>query len=110
MILYSFVKINLLKRKSPAHLFLQEQYQLKRQLFGTMGYVSKEEYFELYNSTGIEIDNRKEMVQEATNYFEEKIAKLVEFAKCIPGFRELPLQDQANLIKGTCNTNFAFGT
>ena len=83
---------------------------MKRQLFGTMGYVSKEEYFELYNSTGIEIDNRKEMVQEATNYFEEKIAKLVEFAKCIPGFRELQLQDQANLIKGICNTNCAFGT
>ena len=61
--------------------------------------ISKQEYFEFYNSTGIEIDNRKQMVQEAVDYFEGKISKLVEFAKCIPGFRALPLQDQANLIK-----------
>ena len=61
--------------------------------------ISKQEYFELYNSTGIEIDNRKDFLQEAVDYFENKISKLVEFAKCIPGFRELPLQDQANLIK-----------
>ena len=80
--------------------FIQEQYQLKRELFGPMRPISKEEYFGLYNSTGIEIDSRKEFVQEAVSYFADSISKLVDFAKCIPGFRELPLQDQANLIKG----------
>ena len=69
-------------------------------MFGISKPITKEEYFELYNSTGIELDNRKQHVMEAVKYFEEKISKLVEFAKCIPGFRDLTLQDQANLIKG----------
>ena len=74
-------------------------------MFGIKKPITKEEYFELYNSTGIELDNRKEHVMEAVKYFEEKISKLVEFAKCIPGFRDLTLHDQANLIKGKNKNN-----
>ena len=86
-----------------AHLTFQEQYTLKREMFGLNKPITKEEYFELYNSTGLELDNRKEHVIEAVKYFEDKISKLVEFAKCIPGFRDLTLQDQANLIKSKWN-------
>ena len=75
-------------------------------MFGLKKPISKEEYFELYNSTGIEIDDRKDHIVEAVKYFEDKISKLVEFAKSIPGFRELSLQDQANLIKGKLRVKF----
>ncbi|XP_052215103.1 nuclear receptor subfamily 1 group D member 2-like [Dreissena polymorpha] len=33
-------------------------------------------------------------------YFEKSIAEIVRFAKRIPGFTDLPMDDQANLIRG----------
>ena len=34
------------------------------------------------------------------HYFESKITEIVRFAKFIPGFRNLPIEDQTTLVKG----------
>jgi hypothetical protein len=70
------------------------------QVFGNMSNISKEEYLEFYKQTGIDIDNRQEILIEALKYMEESIGKLVKFAKAIPGFSELDIDDQVNLVKG----------
>ncbi|KAH3843728.1 hypothetical protein DPMN_117258 [Dreissena polymorpha] len=38
-------------------------------------------------------------------YFEKNIAEIVKFAKRIPGFTDLPIDDQANLIRGKIRTD-----
>ncbi|KAL4218384.1 hypothetical protein ACF0H5_023121 [Mactra antiquata] len=76
-----------------------EQYTLKKQVFGNMSNVSKEEYLEVYNQTGLEIDNRQQILIESLQYIEDSIQKLVMFSKSIPGFSELHIDDQVNLVK-----------
>ncbi|XP_053382745.1 uncharacterized protein LOC123539582 isoform X3 [Mercenaria mercenaria] len=76
-----------------------EQYVTKMQVFGNMSNISKEEYLDFYNQTGIDIDNRQQILIEALKYMEESIGKLVKFAKAIPGFSDLDIDDQVNLVK-----------
>ncbi|XP_060587053.1 uncharacterized protein LOC132742616 isoform X1 [Ruditapes philippinarum] len=85
-----------IKKRHAAYL---EQYVTKMQVFGNMSNISKEEYLEFYKQTGIDIDNRQEILIEALKYMEESIGKLVKFAKAIPGFSELDIDDQVNLVK-----------
>jgi hypothetical protein len=62
--------------------------------------LSKEEFAEFYKITGIDLDGRLLHMDGAFNFFERKISQVVAFAKSIPGFKQLSLNDQANLIKG----------
>ena len=55
---------------------------------------------EFYNATGIDVDGRKQQLEQAMGFFENNISKLVTFSKAIPGFKNLTLGDQAKLIKG----------
>ncbi|KAH3712382.1 nuclear receptor ROR-beta-like [Dreissena polymorpha] len=78
-----------------------EKYHLKTQLFGEMRAISRAEFTEFFKATGIEIDGRNEEIECALNFFQKRIAFLVAFAKSIPGFRDLSLDDQASLIKAS---------
>ncbi|XP_053382225.1 retinoic acid receptor gamma-like isoform X2 [Mercenaria mercenaria] len=88
-----------IKKKQDEYL---EKYRLKMELFGSMRNITHDEFKEFYNATGIDIDGRLERADTAFKYFEDKIAMVVAFAKAIPGFKELGLDDQANLIKDRC--------
>ena len=72
---------------------------MKQKMFGTSN-LSQEEYMSFYNQTGIDIDNRQEMIIELLKYMEDSIYKLVHFAKGIPGFADCHLDDQVLLVKG----------
>ncbi|KAK3609066.1 hypothetical protein CHS0354_011332 [Potamilus streckersoni] len=76
-----------------------EEYKMKRELYGGLPEIPIDEYRDFYNQTGIELDNRLQLVTELLSFLEERIAQLVAFAKTIPGFTSLPLDDQANLLK-----------
>ncbi|XP_013414359.1 retinoic acid receptor beta isoform X3 [Lingula anatina] len=76
-----------------------EHYKLKQEMFGQLEPITKEEYRMFYELTGIDIDDRKSMVQNWTKTLEDGVKKLIRFAKAIPGFMELSLNDQAALIK-----------
>jgi hypothetical protein len=55
----------------------------------------------IYNDTGIDIDGRIEVLQEVIfPQVENCIKRLVTFSKAIPGFIQLPIEDQIELVKG----------
>ncbi|XP_052763256.1 nuclear receptor ROR-beta-like isoform X2 [Mya arenaria] len=85
-----------IKRKQAEYL---EKYKLKTQLFGEMRAISRAEFAEFYKATGIDIDGRRGEIEAAMEFFQKRIAFIVAFAKAIPGFKDLCLDDQASLIK-----------
>lgn len=46
-------------------------------------------------------ETRKRLLECTVDYIEMRITEAVKFAKKIPGFVQLPLDDQVNLVKGT---------
>ena len=66
---------------------------------GVLLAIPKEEYKKVYEATGLDVDGRRQMISGILSSIEKAITKLVKFAKCIPGFEELPLSDQTALIK-----------
>ncbi|XP_052763798.1 nuclear hormone receptor HR96-like [Mya arenaria] len=84
-----------IKQRHKAYL---EQYNAKLSMFGQMK-ISTEEYMSFYNQTGIDIDNRQQLVIECLKYFETTINNMVKFSRGIPGFNDLDINDQALLLK-----------
>ncbi|XP_052763252.1 nuclear receptor ROR-beta-like isoform X2 [Mya arenaria] len=84
------------KRKQAEYL---EKYKLKTQLFGEMRTISRAEFAEFYKATGLDLDGRRERINAAMDHFQKRITLFVAFAKAIPGFNELCLDDQLSLIK-----------
>lgn len=75
-----------------------ENYQLYKETFG-LQVLSAEEYEEIYRTTGIDVDGRKGLIEFYANSIERHIKGYVRFAKGIPYFKNLSLNDQANLLK-----------
>ncbi|XP_060590429.1 vitamin D3 receptor-like isoform X2 [Ruditapes philippinarum] len=99
------VPIDVIRQKQTDYL---ENYNMRKQMFGDMT-LSAEEFNEFYNITGIDLDGRIEHMTGVFDYLERKISKLVDFAKAIPGFKRLSLNDQANLIKASRVESSLFG-
>ena len=53
----------------------------------------------IYQTTGIDIDGRQEMIKHMIPCIEKAIKRFIAFAKALPGFKDLPLDDQISLIK-----------
>ena len=53
-------------------------------------------------SAGIDVDGRREMIKHMIPCIEKSIKRFIAFAKALPGFKELPIDDQIALIKGQC--------
>jgi hypothetical protein len=74
---------------------------LRQQMFGSLNTVTDEEFMSVYQTTGIEVDGRKELVQHRfRTCTDEEIKRHVKFMKAIPGFSQLPIEDQTALVKG----------
>ena len=69
-------------------------------MFGPMKPIPKDEYMQIYQSTGIDIDGRQEMIKHMIPCIEKAIKRFIAFAKALPGFKDLPIDDQIALIKG----------
>ncbi|XP_076450705.1 retinoic acid receptor gamma-like isoform X2 [Babylonia areolata] len=76
-----------------------EELNLNMKHFGKMTQVSPDEHQEIFNMTGIDIDNRRELMNFHVKNSERWIRGYISFAKKLPGFRDLSLNDQANLVK-----------
>ena len=82
------------------HFFvMQDSYLLKKETYGNLSTLSEEEFNEFYETTGLKLDNRHEMMEGITKHIEYVVTKFVQYAKALPGFTSLPIEDQANLIK-----------
>lgn len=62
--------------------------------------VSTDEYMKIYESTGIDIDGRRDLIASMFPNLEWRIKRFISFAKTVPGFVELPMDDQISIIKG----------
>ncbi|XP_021349495.1 vitamin D3 receptor-like isoform X2 [Mizuhopecten yessoensis] len=78
-----------------------DEFMAKKELFGDLSGISKEEHRTFYDTTGIDLDNRLEMMSNIATTMENGITKYIGFAKNIPGFSELSLDDQAALVKSS---------
>ena len=81
-----------------SHFFCQEEMRIRKELYGKM-VVSEHQYQDIYRTTGLDIDNRKEMMDFHVRNSEKWIRGYITFAKQVPGFRDLSPRDQANLVK-----------
>ena len=74
---------------------------LKQQMFGSMKPLTGDEYNTIFSVTGIDIDGRRELLQNSLiPHIEAGVKRFVVFVKAIPGFTNLPLNDQIALVKG----------
>ena len=63
--------------------------------------LSGDEYNNVFDVTGMDVDGRREMLQKFfLPNMEACIKRFVNFVKAIPGFTQLPLCDQIALVKG----------
>ncbi|XP_076114930.1 vitamin D3 receptor-like [Mytilus galloprovincialis] len=75
------------------------QHKAKTDIFGDLHKLPEDEFKNFYNTTGIDIDNRIELMSEIATTLENGVSKYINFVKNIPGFISLCLEDQAALIK-----------
>ena len=85
---------------------VQEQRSLQQKMFGPMKTIPKDEYMQIYQTTGIDIDGRQEMIKHMIPCIEKAIKRFIAFAKALPGFKDLPIDDQIALIKGMQHVTF----
>ncbi len=80
---------------------LQEDRALRNQTFGPLAPISRDQYREVYTNTGIDVDGRWDVATRAyLPRFKPIIHGMVALAKALPGFRDLPVEDQTALLKG----------
>ena len=73
---------------------------MKTKLIGDTSTLPVETYKYIYDNTGIDIDGRLEFIKQVVPGMENSIKRFINFAKGLPGFRDLPMDDQIILIKG----------
>ena len=56
---------------------------------------------QIYRQTGLDVDGREKFLRDYAQLLEQHVKGFVHFAKGIPGFRHLPLGDQASLLKAS---------
>ncbi|KAK3596289.1 hypothetical protein CHS0354_030666 [Potamilus streckersoni] len=76
-----------------------ELYKLKQKLFGTFKNIPPEEYYSVLKNHGLDLDGRWQCLQDCQQSLPKIITKYVHFAKLIPGFTNLPVEDQSILLK-----------
>ena len=91
---------HLLTRHTTSHQ-LQEEIKLKEDTFGPLKPITREEYRQIWQSTGIDIDGRQEYLAKVQlPNMEMAINRFVAIVKGYPGFQKLPMEDQISLVKG----------
>ncbi len=71
-------------------------------MFGALRPLPQEEYLHVYASTGIDVDGRRAIVNKNKHRYEDWYRNYISFAKSLPHFSELPMQDQVAILKGAC--------
>lgn len=98
---------------SQAQLQIYKEHKRKEEafgrLFGNVGTVSTDEYQQIFAETGIDLDDRLAHFNSKGKTMEESIAQYVNFAKIIPGFKNLNPKDVSNLLKASHLEFWIFG-
>lgn len=76
-----------------------EKYRLKTEIFGRLKAIPDEEYYSFLKNYGIDLDGRWAVLKRSKHELEGVVERYVHFAKQVPGFASLSVNDQANLLK-----------
>ena len=76
-----------------------EEFSLLQTLIGPHRVLSLEEYSDVYERTGLDVDGRKQRIETWMINAENCVDGVVRFCKSVPGFRDLSIVDQTNLLK-----------
>lgn len=79
---------------------LQDYIRARESVFGHLQALDPDEYREIYNKTGLDVDNRRKKYANCVLSFVTKVTKFIQFAKLLPGFIDLDLSDQITLLRG----------
>ncbi|XP_061178249.1 nuclear receptor subfamily 1 group D member 2-like isoform X2 [Saccostrea echinata] len=80
---------------------IYNDYKAKVEIFGSMSVIPKDVWDEFYKETGIDLDNRQELMKEMACRMEYGLTVMVDFVRAIPGFADLSVSDQTELIKAS---------
>lgn len=83
---------------------------MREQVIGQLPDLSDDQYLDMYKSTGIDMDGRVNNIKVNIGYFESFLRSLIKFAKSLPGFKALPLDDQTQLLKASYADFWFLGT
>ncbi|XP_052809193.1 uncharacterized protein LOC128237642 [Mya arenaria] len=78
-----------------------DRYMIKVGVFGSMGGVSQEEYMNLLQNYGIDLDGGWTEFAKYAGEWEHIVARYCKFAKQIPNFTRLCVDDQIKLLRHT---------
>lgn len=87
----------------------QMKQKMFNELFGKPNTVTTEEYQQIFAETGIDLDDRLSHFNTKGKAMEEAIAQYVNFAKIIPGFKNLNPKDVSQLLKASHLEFWMFG-
>ena len=74
----------------------------KEKLFGKLPAIPFCDYQQIWNETELDVDNKQELlIEKMLPSIQQTITKIIQFARTLPGFRQLSCEDQVALIKGT---------
>ncbi|KAJ8299582.1 hypothetical protein KUTeg_023642 [Tegillarca granosa] len=76
-----------------------ERHKIQSEVFGSMKQIPAEEYNEIFEATGLDIDGRHGRILKCKELWEDIITQYVGFAKAIPGFTSLTISDQSTILK-----------
>ena len=82
------------------NMFFQEMKQLRESLFGITKPIPLEDYLNVHEKTGLDIDGRRDKLQSYMYSLDACFRRSVDFIKVVPGVRKLPTKDQIALCKG----------
>ncbi|XP_076457521.1 nuclear hormone receptor E75-like [Babylonia areolata] len=77
----------------------QEEFQLKKEIFGFQGILSPEQYDEVFQVTGLDVDGRQKHMTFVAKCIDVFVHGYVMFGKGVPGFQGLSHSDQISLLK-----------
>lgn len=78
---------------------VHEEFLLRKEMFGIEEVLTLEQYEEIFQSTGLDVDERKKHMEFVVKCIDAFVQGYVIFGKGVPGFADLPVNDQANLLK-----------
>ena len=83
---------------------MQERKQAKEALFGRLKPLPHEVYEDIYTNCGLDMDDRRRKLEECTKQCEKEYTSYLDFARSLPEFNMLNLEDRVVLVRGkTCS-------
>ena len=73
---------------------------MEDKIFGKQKRLSRTDYNTMFESTGLDIDGRKNQAASMMPFIEKKVESFIMFAQTLPGYTQLTRNEQKSLSRG----------